>query len=80
MGLQLQDLPMKLSGVTYSVVGIAAAIVIIARLTRGPNVSKMNKTTYVLPPLSFTYFSSLIHCLRLDPVACLAPGGLVSSS
>jgi hypothetical protein len=49
MGLQLQDLPMKLSGVTYSVVGITAAIVIIARLTRRPNVSKMNKTTYVLP-------------------------------
>ena len=46
MGFQLQDLPMKFSGVTYGAAGIAAAIVIIARLTRRPNVSKID---YLLP-------------------------------
>ena len=49
MGLQLHELLMKLSGVTYGVAGIAAAIVtaiMIAKLTRRPNVSKMTKTTH----------------------------------
>jgi hypothetical protein len=46
MRFQLQELPAKFSGVTYGVAGIAAAIVIIARLTRRPNVSEMNKTTH----------------------------------
>ena len=41
MGFQLQELPMKFSGVTYSVTGIAAVIVIIARLTQRHNVSKI---------------------------------------
>ena len=77
MGFQLQELLVKFSGVTYGVAGVAAAIVIIAILTRRPNVSKMNKTTtrWVL-----IHFASLTHSLRLDPIACLAPGGLVSSS
>ena len=44
MGLQLPELLMKLSGVTYGVAGIAAAIatvIMIAKLTRRPNVSIM---------------------------------------
>ena len=44
MGLQLHELLMKLSGVTYGVAGIAAAIVaviMIAKLMRRPNVSIM---------------------------------------
>ena len=49
MGFQLHESLMKLSGVTYGVAGIAAAIVtaiMIAKLTRRPNVSKMTKTTH----------------------------------
>lgn len=42
MGFQLQEL-VKFSGVTYGVLGIAIAIVIIGMLTWRPNVSKMNK-------------------------------------
>ena len=49
MGFQLQELPVKFSGVTtYGIAGIVAAIVIIAILMRRPNVSKMNKTTHFL--------------------------------
>jgi hypothetical protein len=53
MGFQLQELPMKFSGVTYGVAGITAAIVImIAKLMRrDPNVSKMNRSSHC--PLSF---------------------------
>ena len=51
MGFQLQELLVKFSGVTYGVAGVAAAIVIIAILTRRPNVSKMNKITH--PPAEF---------------------------
>jgi uncharacterized membrane protein YuzA (DUF378 family) len=51
MGFQLQELPTKCSGVIYVLAGVAAAIVIIAMLTRRPNVSKMNKTTH--SPLSY---------------------------
>ena len=41
MGFQLQELPVKFSGVTtYGIAGIIAAIAIIAMLTRRPNVSK----------------------------------------
>jgi hypothetical protein len=46
MGFQLQELPMEFSGVTYGVAGIVAALVIITKLTRRPNVSKMNKATH----------------------------------
>ena len=46
MGFQLQELPVNFSGVIYGVAGIAATIVVIARLTLRPNVSKINKTTY----------------------------------
>ena len=52
MGFQVQELPMKFSGVAYGVAGIAAAIlIIIASLARCPNVSKMNKITH--PPAEF---------------------------
>ena len=46
MYFQLHELPIKFSGITYGVAGISAAIVIVARLTRRPNVSKMNKLTH----------------------------------
>ena len=46
MCFQLQELLVKFSGVTYGVAGIAAVIVIIAMLTRHPNVSKMNRTAH----------------------------------
>ena len=47
MGFQVQEVPMKFSGVTYGVAGIAAAIlIIIASLARCRNVSKMNKITH----------------------------------
>ena len=50
MLFQLQEPPVKFSGVTYGIAGIAAAIFIIARLRRLSNVSKIDKTTL---PLSF---------------------------
>ena len=46
MSFQLQELLAKFSGVTYGVTGVTAAIVIIAILTRRPNVSIMNKTIH----------------------------------
>jgi hypothetical protein len=45
MDFQLQELLAKFLGVTYGIAGVAAAIIIIAMLTRRPSVSKMNKTT-----------------------------------
>ena len=49
MSFQLQELPVKFSGVTtYGIAGIIAATVIVAMLMRRPNVSKMNKTTHSL--------------------------------
>ena len=46
MSFQLQELLAKFSGVTYGVTGVTAAIVIIAILTRRPNVSIMTKTIH----------------------------------
>ena len=60
MSFQLQELLMKFSGVAYGVAGIAAAIVVIARLTRHPNISKMNQTTD--SPTEFG-FASLARCI-----------------
>ena len=39
MGLQLPEVPVGISGVTYGVAGFFAAAIVVAELFRGPNVS-----------------------------------------
>ena len=45
MIFQLPELPVNFSGVTCCVAGIATAIIVIARLSRGPNVSGLDNIT-----------------------------------
>jgi hypothetical protein len=39
MGFQLPELPVNISGVTYGVAGFFAAIIVVAKLSRGPNLN-----------------------------------------
>jgi len=39
MGVQLPELPVGISGLAYGIAGSVAAIIIIAKLSQGPNVS-----------------------------------------
>jgi hypothetical protein len=41
MGFQLPELPVNISGVIYGVAGFFAAIIVVAKLSRGPNVSML---------------------------------------
>ena len=75
MVFQVSELSGNLPGVIYGLAGIAAAIIVISRLSRGPNVSEIRATHF--DHLALVRSISSIESPRLDPATCLVLGGRV---
>ncbi|KAG9316009.1 hypothetical protein JVU11DRAFT_3670 [Chiua virens] len=61
MGFQLPELPAEISTtVYYGAIGLVVAIVILAKLCQGPNVSKPHLKIYL------SGYSKLVHFPQLD--------------
>ena len=75
MVFQVSELLGNLPSVIYSLAGIAVAIIVVSRLLRGPNVSKIRVTHF--DHLVLIRFVSSMESPRLDPATCLILGGQV---